>query len=192
MRILLSTAVAAAAVAAPANALADHSDCPRALERSYSSKYRQVAHKHGTRAPGRNIRKYGVRFVYRGDASIFEATCGELRRSRRQLRRLLRRPRPWPAQIATAAVPPPQPPAGVSSAQQVTTGAGGSGNAYVNPECESGGNPATNTGNGYYGKYQFDLQTWQRYGGTGLPSDAPESVQDEIASRVTYDAWPNC
>ncbi len=33
--------------------------------------------------------------------------------------------------------------------------------------CESGGNWATNTGNGYYGGLQFDRQTWQAYGGTG-------------------------
>lgn len=69
---------------------------------------------------------------------------------------------------------------------------GGSGNSMVDPNCESGGNPTTNTGNGYYGKYQFDLQTWRAFGGTGLPSSAPESVQDQVASRVNYDAWPNC
>src|SRR3954454_1865374 len=27
--------------------------------------------------------------------------------------------------------------------------------------CESGGNPSANTGNGFYGKYQFTMQTWQ-------------------------------
>lgn len=71
-------------------------------------------------------------------------------------------------------------------------GSSGSGNSMVDPNCESGGNPATNTGNGYYGKYQFDLPTWRAFGGTGLPSNAPEWVQDQIASRVNYDAWPNC
>lgn len=73
-----------------------------------------------------------------------------------------------------------------------TRSGGGSGNSMVDPNCESGGNPTTNTGNGYYGKYQFDLQTWHAFGGTGLPSNAPEWVQDQIASRVNYDAWPNC
>ena len=38
-------------------------------------------------------------------------------------------------------------------------------------QCESGGNWAINTGNGYYGGLQFNLGTWQSYGGTGLPSD---------------------
>jgi len=78
------------------------------------------------------------------------------------------------------------------SAPAPIASSGGSGNPMVNPNCESGGNPSTNTGNGYYGKYQFDLPTWRAFGGTGLPSNAPESVQDQVASRVNYDAWPNC
>jgi hypothetical protein len=62
--------------------------------------------------------------------------------------------------------------------------------------CESGGNYATNTGNGYYGAYQFDLQTWQSVGGTGLPSDAPPWEQDARAMAL-YQArgaapWPIC
>jgi uncharacterized protein YabE (DUF348 family) len=46
-------------------------------------------------------------------------------------------------------------------------------------QCESGGNYQDNTGNGYYGAYQFSLGTWQRLGDSGLPSDAPPSVQDQ-------------
>ena len=34
-------------------------------------------------------------------------------------------------------------------------------------QCESGGNWAANTGNGYYGGLQFNLGTWQSYGGSG-------------------------
>jgi uncharacterized protein YabE (DUF348 family) len=45
--------------------------------------------------------------------------------------------------------------------------------------CESGGNYADNTGNGYYGAYQFSLGTWERLGNTGLPSDALPAVQDQ-------------
>ena len=30
-------------------------------------------------------------------------------------------------------------------------------------QCESGGNYAINTGNGYYGAYQYDLQTWGNF-----------------------------
>ena len=46
-------------------------------------------------------------------------------------------------------------------------------------QCESGGNYQDNTGNGYYGAYQFSLGTWQRLGNSGLPSDAPPTVQDQ-------------
>ncbi len=45
--------------------------------------------------------------------------------------------------------------------------------------CESGGNYQDNTGNGYYGAYQFSLGTWERLGYSGLPSNAPPSVQDQ-------------
>ena len=36
-------------------------------------------------------------------------------------------------------------------------------------ECESSDNYATNTGNGFYGAYQFTLQTWAGLGLAGLP-----------------------
>jgi hypothetical protein len=66
--------------------------------------------------------------------------------------------------------------------------------APVDPNCESGGDPTTNTGNGYYGAYQFDSQTWDAYGDPayGEASDAPMSVQTAAANSVPYDAWPNC
>ena len=51
-------------------------------------------------------------------------------------------------------------------------------------QCESGGNWAINTGNGYYGGLQFNLGTWQAYGGTGLPSDASRETQIAIATRL--------
>lgn len=63
-------------------------------------------------------------------------------------------------------------------------------------QCESGGNPATNTGNGYYGLYQFSLGTWQSLGGTGLPSDASAAEQTALAqalqARSGWGQWPAC
>jgi len=61
---------------------------------------------------------------------------------------------------------------------------------------ESGGNPAENTGNGFYGAFQFTLSTWQAAGGgPGLPSDYSYSQQLVIAERVQqmqgWGAWPN-
>lgn len=62
--------------------------------------------------------------------------------------------------------------------------------------CESGGNYAINTGNGYYGAYQYNVGTWNGYGGYSLPSDAPAYLQDQKAWE-TYSArgwqpWPGC
>ncbi len=62
--------------------------------------------------------------------------------------------------------------------------------------CESGGNYGDNTGNGYYGAYQFALSTWQSLGYSGLPSQAPPAVQNQAASRLQAEAgwgqWPAC
>lgn len=71
---------------------------------------------------------------------------------------------------------------------------GGSSNSMVNPNCESGGNSQVVSSNGrYYGKYQFDYPTWVAHGGSpGSYGRASEAEQDRVASRVTYDAWPNC
>lgn len=60
---------------------------------------------------------------------------------------------------------------------------------------ESGGNYAENTGNGYYGAYQFSLGTWRGVGGTGLPSDASPAEQDMRAQMLYNERgcspWPN-
>jgi len=45
--------------------------------------------------------------------------------------------------------------------------------------CESGGNYQTNTGNGYYGAYQFSIATWNHWNTGYARADlAPASVQD--------------
>ena len=44
--------------------------------------------------------------------------------------------------------------------------------------CESSNRYDINTGNGYYGAYQFDLSTWQSVGGSGYPNQASASEQD--------------
>ncbi len=64
-------------------------------------------------------------------------------------------------------------------------------------QCESGGNWAINTGNGYYGGLQFSLGTWQAYGGPGYPHTASRETQIAIATKLRdasggYGAWPGC
>lgn len=60
---------------------------------------------------------------------------------------------------------------------------------------ESGGNPAENTGNGFYGGLQFTMSTWRAYGGSGNPADASIAEQEAVAQRVLaaqgWGAWPN-
>jgi resuscitation-promoting factor RpfB len=63
--------------------------------------------------------------------------------------------------------------------------------------CESGGNWAANTGNGYYGGLQFNLGTWHSYGGSGRPDQNSREAQIAVAERVRaaeggYGAWPVC
>ncbi|MEI7746690.1 MAG: transglycosylase family protein [Actinomycetota bacterium] len=63
-------------------------------------------------------------------------------------------------------------------------------------QCESSGNYADNTGNGYYGAYQFDLGTWRGLGLSGLPSSAAPEVQDRAAATLQsqrgWSPWPAC
>ena len=65
--------------------------------------------------------------------------------------------------------------------------------------CESGGNWAINTGNGFYGGLQFTSSTWLGYGGGAYAPRADlasKSAQILIAQRVLAGqgpgAWPVC
>jgi hypothetical protein len=64
--------------------------------------------------------------------------------------------------------------------------------------CESSGDYQLNTGNGYYGAYQFSESTWLGLGESGLPSQAAPSVQDGAAytlyqrSGNSFAAWGTC
>jgi resuscitation-promoting factor RpfB len=65
--------------------------------------------------------------------------------------------------------------------------------------CESGGNWAINTGNGYYGGLQFNISTWMSNGGgayAARPDLATKDQQIAIATKL-YQArgsspWPVC
>jgi len=62
--------------------------------------------------------------------------------------------------------------------------------------CESGGNWAINTGNGYYGGLQFTVGTWRANGGSGSPHHASREEQIRVANNVLKSqgigAWPSC
>ncbi len=66
-------------------------------------------------------------------------------------------------------------------------------------QCESGGNWAINTGNGYYGGLQFSAGTWTAYGGGAYAPTANLASREEqiaIAEKVQaaqgWGAWPAC
>lgn len=63
-------------------------------------------------------------------------------------------------------------------------------------KCESGGNYAINSGNGYYGAYQFAAGTWRKLGYSGLPHEATPATQDEAARQLQnqqgWAPWPAC
>ncbi|MGY0501578.1 transglycosylase family protein [Nocardia sp. FBN12] len=66
-------------------------------------------------------------------------------------------------------------------------------------KCESTGNWAINTGNGYYGGIQFDQSTWERQGGLKYAPRADlASREEQIAiaevtrARQGWGAWPAC
>ncbi len=66
--------------------------------------------------------------------------------------------------------------------------------------CESGGNWASNTGNGLYGGLQLDRAVWLRKGGAAyapLPNNATREQQIIVARKLRtdrggYSAWSSC
>jgi hypothetical protein len=62
--------------------------------------------------------------------------------------------------------------------------------------CESSDDYALDTGNGYYGAYQFAASTWTRLGESGLASEASPATQDAAAYKLYqssgWGAWPEC
>jgi hypothetical protein len=104
------------------------------------------------------------------------------------------------AQAQAAAAQAQAAAAAAAQAQQsttTTTSTAATGGVWLElRDCESGDNYATNTGNGYYGAYQFLLSTWLDLGFSGLPSNAPPAEQDEAAqelqARSGWGQWPAC
>lgn len=66
-------------------------------------------------------------------------------------------------------------------------------------QCESGGNWAINTGNGYYGGLQFSGQTWSAFGGGQYAPTANQATREQqiaVAEKILasqgWGAWPAC
>jgi uncharacterized protein YabE (DUF348 family) len=88
----------------------------------------------------------------------------------------------------------PKPVAQAAPAASAGTNTGAAAPAMMNEamwdkiaQCESGGNWSINTGNGYYGGLQFDIQTWIGAGGGAYAPNASlatKAQQIDIANRV--------
>ena len=116
-----------------------------------------------------------------------EADTAHARRKERLLKNLRKT-------VLTAAA------AGALAAAPLAFGAGIANADSVNWDaiaaCESGGNWAINTGNGYYGGLQFSPSTWSSNGGSGMPHLASRAEQIRVAENVLrtqgIGAWPTC
>jgi hypothetical protein len=83
--------------------------------------------------------------------------------------------------------------------QPVTVAASGDTIWDTLAQCESSGDWAINTGNGYYGGLQFSYATWHGYGGgayADYPHQATREEQIAVAERLRaargYAPWPAC
>ena len=101
--------------------------------------------------------------------------------------------------IPTPPPPPPPPPRPAAPAPDPATFVVDEGVWDALAKCESGGNWAINTGNGYYGGLQFDHSTWHGYGGgeyAEYPHQATREQQIAVAERLHaargFQPWPAC
>lgn len=144
----------------------------------YSGNYHKVRDSHGKRAPGRNIRKYGL-------SNKRKSKCKQIRKSLKVLRRMR-----FPGNTLLVGGQPHVPPSGAQ-----TLHAGGTLASIA--ACESGGDPTAVSPDGLYkGKYQFDDGTWESVGGSGSANEATEAEQDMRAAMLYEQRgaqpWPVC
>ncbi|SDF51830.1 resuscitation-promoting factor [Klenkia brasiliensis] len=113
---------------------------------------------------------------------------------------------PVDEQVAVGTAPRPAPAASSSSSSSGGGNTGASAPASTSglnwdalARCEAGGNWAINTGNGYYGGLQYNVSTWNAYGGAEFASrpDLATREQQIAVGERTYAArgtspWPSC
>src|SRR5689334_22500340 len=190
MRMRIATiATCIAALAAPVAAQGSPTTLVPQHQPAYMKHYRELRKqlvKHvGLNSVGRDIVSDGYR---EKNGEVHQATKAQVVASSDRMEASLNPPAPAPASTTDTATTQ------TSTTPTATTSSSSASSSTI--QCESGGNYSTDTGNGYYGAYQFDQSTWDAYAPSGYagtnPADAPPSVQDQAAASVPYDAWPNC
>jgi hypothetical protein len=88
--------------------------------------------------------------------------------------------------VKNVVAPSPPPPSG-----------GNAGGVWLQlRQCESGDNYQENSGNGFYGAYQFSQTTWANLGFPGRADQEPPAMQDQAAQKLQAEAgwgqWPAC
>lgn len=147
-----------------------------AHEERYLHLYDRYSDEFGVQAAGRNLVLYGIETKQGVEEAREQRVAGDAEQMEAALEE------PAPVDVAAAAT------------QTTSYDTAGAPTSVI--ECESGGDYTADTGNGYYGAYQFDQSTWDSYAPEGYagtnPATAPPEVQDATAASVPYDAWPNC
>lgn len=164
------------------------------VQQEYSAYWHKAKHQLGTRAPGRNIRKWGVET---SSGKVRKARISELRQSTLRLKSMTA---PAPQPVASPASASSTPSASsatdnttAASAQQNTSSSGIPSNLASIAQCESGGNPNAVSPDGqYHGLYQMSQETYSNYGGRGSVSGASVAEQTRIAQKLPRSSWPNC
>ncbi|MCU4183406.1 transglycosylase family protein [Acidiferrimicrobium sp. IK] len=116
---------------------------------------------------------------------------------------IVQAPAPAPAVAAPAAPAAPAPAPAVAAPVQAPAAPAApaatppSGGVWLQlRECESGDNYQENTGNGFFGAYQFSPSTWSGLGFPGRPDLEPPAMQDQAAVKLQassgWGAWPAC
>jgi Transglycosylase-like domain len=138
----------------------------------------------------------------RGGTTVREAALAATAGAESFAREALPTPATAPMEATIVVIPTPTPkPAPVVAAVPRPAAPTYSGSSVWDDlaRCESGGNWAINTGNGYYGGLQFSYPTWHGYDGgefAEYPHEATREEQIIVAERLRaargYQPWPAC
>jgi membrane-bound lytic murein transglycosylase B len=172
--------LAAASLPTSASAFAGATKCgSKTTKVSYSRWYYKSANRFGTRQPGRNIRRYGLKGT---KAHVKPSRCADLKRSIRTFRRWFAPPRPTP-----------QPGDQAPTTAKVASTPHYAGGRYSIPayivNCESGGDYNARNASGAYGAYQIMPGTASAYGCDLSTPAGQDTCAAKIYSREGAAPW---